>query len=747
MAENLRDIQNSIFVPFYSVEEATAQHFPNRSVWAQFQGNTGQQLVNCWAEVHKSGVGDNAEVLVQKRPGINLALNPTSGLTTLQTAWDNQFANFNGAPAPAAANFRAIKATLCVTQLQDMIVTAAVHYQAAATPGVAVLKIVMWKPYAETAAVHEIAVYNDSAVGNVNNGFDVKDEVYLNEFGTVAALAGTGAPVVPAVSIVWIRHDKARSAAWTMDWTGAAFAAPAQIVTNQFATHYASRKVLAGNFAMLNGRAHIMTQDGYIWSSEIGAMGNAAASWQDRTAAPMYTNAISYPDLGIGVMRYKHHIVAFGQDSIEFFSDAGKERGSPLSATDQAFIKFGAINASSITNVEDTLYWISAGSKTGVGGMYKLEGYSPTKVSHDQLDYWISQSAQTVLSPGVWRDVALTSIRMFGKTHICISGPYVFTYDNMVASVYWETQNAAGNLYRATNAVGGRPYTLGSGNNMYMYNTNDKTWWIFGHDAMSAVPAIDDAGQTQLAPRIFPVNTMIGSMPTTANPIFAPDRTYVFNSVGNHIYKVNMASWLNARGDPDHLFMDSDTTSQEIWFPVVIKTNVLDFGKNARKSLHKVAIVGRRSYGDIDDVTNQSFFYDSSLVPTFSGSGGSNEDTYKQVLALAKAQVDTFCFNNFIALTWQDTGRMAGSLYSEAASAPHFDGLYNEGDADLAVSPMANRAKMPIRYINNYNPFRQERVAFHRCGIFRERQLCLVVWTAGDWVGKGWEFNVAQLVS
>jgi hypothetical protein len=136
-----------------------------------------------------------------------------------------------------------------------------------------------------------------------------------------------------------------------------------------------------GNFVQMDGYAFIMSKEGGVYNSDL----NSITSWN----ALGVVQANSSPDQGVGLVKYKSYIMAFGEDSIQFFTDvANSAPKSPLGRTDQAFFNWGCPFAKSILQMDDTVYWWSK-SSGGRWGLWKLDGgFSPVKMSSYKEEAW-----------------------------------------------------------------------------------------------------------------------------------------------------------------------------------------------------------------------------------------------------------------------------------------------------------------------------------------------------------------------
>jgi hypothetical protein len=190
-----------------------------------------------------------------------------------------------------------------------------------------------------------------------------------------------------------------------------------------------------------------------------------------------------YPDAGIGLLRYKNQLVAFGRETIEFFYNAGNETGSPLGRTPQAFIKLGCAGPKAMTQFEDTIAWVSSSDKNGIG-VYVLDGYQPKRVSTSTVD---TQLQLTNLA-----DINVTAVRIVGKSFVVVTTTattFVYCLEDDSwhewASTYplWHkltgTSGSNAIVYGiSASSTAGRVYVVNSGGFQYQDDGSDYTMLI-----------------------------------------------------------------------------------------------------------------------------------------------------------------------------------------------------------------------------------------------------------------------------
>lgn len=171
-------------------------------------------------------------------------------------------------------------------------------------------------------------------------------------------------------------------------------------------------KSTTGTFVHLDGYSFILTTDGLIYNSDL----NSITAW----SATSYISAGMYPDLGVGLARYKNSIVAFGKETIEFFENVGNATGSPLRRMNDKFIRLGCIGQESICQFEDNVAFV-ASSDIGNASVYIIDDYRPKRISTNTIDTQILARGSTT--------VYVTSAKLYGKTFIyVIIGTNTFVY-------------------------------------------------------------------------------------------------------------------------------------------------------------------------------------------------------------------------------------------------------------------------------------------------------------------------------
>ena len=175
-------------------------------------------------------------------------------------------------------------------------------------------------------------------------------------------------------------------------------------------------RTITGPFVFVDGYAFIMDTSGRIYNSDL----NSIANW----TADSYIAANIYPDTGVGLARYKNMIVAFGKETVEFFYNAGNTPGSPLSRYESGFVHFGCVSQYGFAQIEDTIGWVSASDKSGLG-VFLLDGVQPKKVSNPYIESQLATST----TAGIF----VTAGKIVGKTFLIVTssvGTFVYVVED-----------------------------------------------------------------------------------------------------------------------------------------------------------------------------------------------------------------------------------------------------------------------------------------------------------------------------
>lgn len=481
---------------------------------SSYNGTPDQCFINCFPQSSSSeGVPfGEKEVWIVKRPGIEKV---SIDLTAIM-----------GAVSSVAFS------NIVITQLNDIYVAGI--YDLNNTKFV----IVQYRPITGTS----------TKIGEIT-GVSGFDQLFLTEL-TIANVATLG--------VVWNSQNGTTSKGYFATSAAGVFTAASltEIVDVDFPPKRGSPLPLVGPMIQMNGTTYVMTNTGEVVNSDF----NQIASWNGLGTV----QAISYPDQGVGLLRYKNYILAFGEDSIEFFSDVGNPSPvSPLIRQEQAFIKFGAVNAKSIVGVDDTVYWLGR-SSSGSTGLWKLDGFTPVKLSgvvEDQImEYTSSQFGQ-------YQSGQLCPISVLGQKCIIIGG----------------TSFRAGLPCSSTAVNGNDPHSysnsqaLNSG--QLTYNIAEKIWWGY----RSAV----NANFMPLATAQYQLNNTSASTQYILYGGTTPG-----TQDGAYIYKY---------GVDTYFWTDTNSSGTQVLYAMVAQNNRWMVGNEQRKRVHKYKLILDPMYSDSHD--------------------------------------------------------------------------------------------------------------------------------------------------
>jgi hypothetical protein len=351
----LQEVYDSVRLPAFEGTKLDAIVFRSGT------NDTNRIYLNCFPVANS----DKTEVWIQKRQGINV-----TGQTLTATI-GNVIAN--------------CRYNMAMTQLTDVCV-------AAIWDGTnSQIRIVQYRPIAQTSLI----------IGTLT-GADQHDEIFLTELN----IGG-----VAYIGVVYHNQDSTNSKAYYAASGSGAFSAGTltQITDADFPTQLGTPDPLIGPMVQMDGYTFVSTKSGKIYNSDI----NSISSWSNEVL-----QATQYPDTLVGLCRFKHFLVAFGSDSIEFYYDAGNAApGSPLTRTDQAFVKFGCIHPRCYYNLDDKLYFLGR-SSSGTNGLWVLDGsLQPRKISSQTEDGTIARATDNMSSTNGAR---LWPIILNAKKHIMV---------------------------------------------------------------------------------------------------------------------------------------------------------------------------------------------------------------------------------------------------------------------------------------------------------------------------------------
>jgi hypothetical protein len=135
---------------------------------------------------------------------------------------------------------------------------------------------------------------------------------------------------------------------------------------------------VSGTIIWFDFRAYVIDLNANIWNSAIGD----PTTWSSAS----YIQASQTPGLGVAIAQHESLVVAMKTNSIEFFYDAGlSPPASPLLPLPNSTINWGCVDANTVQNVENKLFWLASAAEGGIF-VAKLDQRQHTQISTPGVD-------------------------------------------------------------------------------------------------------------------------------------------------------------------------------------------------------------------------------------------------------------------------------------------------------------------------------------------------------------------------
>lgn len=139
-------------------------------------------------------------------------------------------------------------------------------------------------------------------------------------------------------------------------------------------------------WAYLDGTLYVMDEDSNIYGTSTLSFGGIGGLDDPRLWDPLSVIvARTGHGNGISIAMHLSYLVAFKEDSTEFFYDAANPIASPLASVQGAHSAYGCLSADSIQDIHGTLIWISS-SRVGVPQIVRLESLNTQVISTPSID-------------------------------------------------------------------------------------------------------------------------------------------------------------------------------------------------------------------------------------------------------------------------------------------------------------------------------------------------------------------------
>ena len=344
----------------------------------------------------------------------------------------------------------------------------------------------------------------------------------------------------------------------------------------------------------LDGYIFVMTPIGRIYQSDL----NAPSSWQ----ALNFRTANAFPDSAVAIARQLNYIIAFKENSIEFFYNAGNPSpGSVLSPVDNALTKIGCVAAGSIAITSNQILFVGHNVEKG-RSIYLTNGYLPEPISDQYVDRILNQSTMD--------DVAAYTIKFNGHSFYVLTltdiNKTIVIDLNTKLSHFW-TSRVAGSVTANTSVtVSNKVATVykpahgySDGDKIRINGTNidNANVWI-------AIKKLDNDYFSYPCDAVNQTATVVGTSQGYTESYFLPifyaatrSKDYVA-TINGKIYEMNTT------------FLNDDS----IYIDKFIRTPLIDGGTSVLKQCTSIELVGDKMSGNAlirysDDDYNSFSFY------------------------------------------------------------------------------------------------------------------------------------------
>lgn len=186
-----------------------------------------------------------------------------------------------------------------------------------------------------------------------------------------------------------------------------------------------------GKMEHLDGFAFILTTNNLIWNSD----SNSLANW---TATSFLAKQIKQ-DRAVGLARLSNQILAFGEETVEAFYNAGNTVGSPLARIPSVHSRVGLVSTAVPGNggthyyctIGQKLFFVGRLTRAAACGLYSFDGNSFDRVSNSYIDKILSEKAGSFTS--------VNAISISGAIFVAIgySLPGASTQNSILYSPTW----------------------------------------------------------------------------------------------------------------------------------------------------------------------------------------------------------------------------------------------------------------------------------------------------------------------
>ena len=207
-------------------------------------------------------------------------------------------------------------------------------------------------------------------------------------------------------------------------------------------TNFVAIGQLADGVVYLDGLVYVMDKNGGIWNSQNP---NDGTVWNGANVIQASADA----DAGVAIRRHLNYIIAFKQNTVQVFYDAGNPVGSPLAPVPDSQLPYGCFSGQSVGEIDNILLWPTAtqGSQPQV---IMLTMLTPTIISTPAVEKLLSNIVfSTYLGSvppvdtwgvGVWGwTLRLAGHRFYGITSIAQNITLVYDIDQQEWEIWTDS--------------------------------------------------------------------------------------------------------------------------------------------------------------------------------------------------------------------------------------------------------------------------------------------------------------------
>jgi len=208
----------------------------------------------------------------------------------------------------------------------------------------------------------------------------------------------------------------------------------------------------------LNGTVYLMTYDGTIFGSNVGAY----STW----ASGNFISTNVQASIAMALAKQKVYVVAFSRFATTVFYNAGNPTGSPLSLLPGGQSSIGLYDHNTLQSIGDDLYWVGTPSTVSLG-VYKMSDLKITKISTPAIDRLLASATYCTYMYNLTGDstfsVRSLSLAVFGHRYYVLNlyvQGYSIVYDTEFGLWYiWQTPQFGALPYFTPHTYGGNMAT------------------------------------------------------------------------------------------------------------------------------------------------------------------------------------------------------------------------------------------------------------------------------------------------